>query len=201
MARSNLSKKYMIQGPDGPVEAKRPSDDVLRQLNDLPWRERLSMAIALAKDGFTIDAAVDVFDGNYWKLMAGRRNHKPEPFAWIPAGDMANLLIAPGLSQPGTPAYDPNNPPQGAILVPASEQDDPNFKPPETVTPPAPPPSGVVSFDQPIEVGEFAGSFRVGIENTVPVGTHATKDGAEYVYVDLPRGFTGSLRLWIPIGG
>jgi len=53
MALSNLSKTYMIQGTDGPVEAKRPSDEVLTQLRALDHFERFGRATILAEAGFT----------------------------------------------------------------------------------------------------------------------------------------------------
>lgn len=203
MARTNLSKVYMIQGPSGPVQAKRPSDEVLRQLRELPHSERFGMAITLAEAGFTLDAAVDVNGWDYWKTMDARRGYG---YTWIPAGHMPNILIAPGLWVPreGTEEglrYDAEHPPVGAILVPKSEQDDPNFREPIVVQPPPPPPEGQAVFGPPIEYGEFASSYSVGASNTVPAGTHATKDGAEYVYVIL--GTIGTLfyrKLWVPVG-
>lgn len=201
MALSNLSKTYMIQGTDGPVEAKRPSDEVLRQLREASSSERFAMAITLAEAGFTIDAAVDVNGWNYWKTMEQRRRYG---YTWVPAGHMANIIIAPGLwmpsqSDPNGVSYDPDNPPTGAILVPASEKDDPNYVKPEPVTPVPPPADAVAAFGPPIEAGEFAGCFTVATENTATTGTHATKYGVEYVYVVLRRGFTGKLALWVPV--
>ena len=65
-------------------------------------------------------------------------------------------------------------------------------------TPPSP--TAQIGFGPPIEAGEFAGSYSVSATNTVPLGTHASRNGIEYVYVELARGFTGRLRLWIPVG-
>jgi len=204
MALSNLNKTYLIQGPDGPVEAKRPSDEVLRQLRQATTSERYGMAITLAEAGFTLDAAVDVNGWDYWKTMEQRRQYG---YTWVPAGHMPNLLIAPGLWMPREAGdetglrYDAGNPPVGAILVPASEQEDPNYEQPQPVAVPAPPPDGQAVFGPPIEFGEFVGSYSVGEGTTVPPGSHATKDGFEYVYVVL--GKLGTLfyrKLWVPTG-
>jgi len=45
------------------------------------------------------------------------------------------------------------------------------------------------------------GSYYVGPTNTVQPGTHATKDGKEYVLVALGRrGLLSYLRKWVPVG-
>ncbi len=73
----------------------------------------------------------------------------------------------------------------------------------EPYIPPAKPkdlPSGVVAFGPPAEDG--TGSFFAAANNTTAPGTHANKDGKEYVFVVLGR--VGTLfyrKLWIPVGG
>jgi len=61
------------------------------------------------------------------------------------------------------------------------------------------PADAVAAFGPPVEAGEFAGCFTVATENTAKTGTHATRDGIEYVHVVLSRGFTGMLALWVPV--
>jgi len=203
MPRTNLSKVYMIQGASGPVEAQRPTNDELRTLNALPRMERISKAMELAAAGCTIDMAVDVNAGSYWKVTEQRRRYG---YTWVPAAHMPNILIAPGLWMPSEDddagmSYNAAEPPMGAILIPRTEQDDPNYGPPTPIVVPPPPPDGQAVFGPPIEYGEFAGAYSVDPDNSVPPGSHATKDGVEYVYVVLARGFTGKLALWMPIGG
>ncbi len=72
----------------------------------------------------------------------------------------------------------------------------------EPYTPPEKPkglPDGVVAFGPPAEDG--TGSFFAAANNTTPPGTHANKDGKEYVFVVLGR--IGTLfyrKLWVPVG-
>jgi len=60
-------------------------------------------------------------------------------------------------------------------------------------------PEGVVDFGPP--TGDGTGSLLAGPKNTVPPGTHATKDGKEYVFVVIGQPGTLTYRkLWIPTG-
>jgi hypothetical protein len=71
----------------------------------------------------------------------------------------------------------------------------------EAFTPPEPPipAEGVVAFGPPSEDG--TGSYLVDPSNTVAPGTLASRDGIEYVFVQLGRIGTLSFRkLWIPTG-
>jgi hypothetical protein len=185
----------MVQGPDGPVQAKRPSDETLEQMASVDRSMRLGMAIALAEAGFTLDAPVDVNEWDYWKTMAQRRRFG---FTWVPAGHMANVLIAPGLPHPVLPPYDPDSPPEGAILVPASDHEDPNYEKPEPVEPS--PPEGFIEFGPPADSPDYPGAFLVGANNTAKPGILAKKDGVTYVYVEIPR-LAGALKLWVPVAG
>ncbi len=60
-------------------------------------------------------------------------------------------------------------------------------------------PEGVVDFGPP--AGDGSGILLAGPKNTVPPGTHATKDGREYVFVVLGQPGTLNYRkLWVPTG-
>ena len=63
----------------------------------------------------------------------------------------------------------------------------------------APLPDGIVAFG--FDADDGTGSYYVGPTNTVRPGTHAMKDGAEYVFVVIGR--LGTLvyrKMWIPVG-
>jgi len=198
MALSNLSKTYLIQGSNGPEKAKRPSDEVLRRLRESPEEDLLGMARLLVESEHTLDMAVDIWKWDYWKVMNLRRRYG---YNWIPAFTQSNVAVAPGLSMLTGGEYNPDAPPMGAILVPPSEQEDPNYESPKAITAPQPPPDGQVVFGPPITYGQFLGAYSVGTGTNVPPGTHATKDGLEFVYVVLGRlGTLRYQRLWVPTG-
>lgn len=104
---------WMKQGPDGPIEASRPSDDKLALLKSMNDRNiQVSYALSLADEGFTVDAAIDVEGGDYDKVMAQRRRYG---YTWIPAVGQSNVPAAPALGQEAPPA------PPDSILVPPPE--------------------------------------------------------------------------------
>lgn len=182
--RSNLSKSYEIQGPDGPQSAPRPPDRVLEVMNAAPYIEAIVIGQSLSKAGFTLDAMVDISGWNYWKTMAQRREYG---YTWVPAAHMPNLLIAPGLWMPSENApeggvrYDPDDPPVGAILVPASEAEDPNFVLPEPA--PEAPPVKVV-FGEKVTEGFYEGAYKVGKEDTAPLYSIQTgPDGGRWMRI------------------
>jgi len=96
---------YIIQGPDGPVEAKRCDKNVHRDVLGV---------YELAKQGCTVDFVVDVWGWPFDFTMDSRQRFG---YTWVPAAHMPAIEIAPGLAMPDRPAYDPDKPPIGAILV------------------------------------------------------------------------------------
>jgi len=61
-------------------------------------------------------------------------------------------------------------------------------------------PDGIVAFGPDSDDG--TGSYYVGPTNTVQPGTHARRDGKEYVFIVIGR--LGTLvyrKMWIPVGG
>jgi len=72
----------------------------------------------------------------------------------------------------------------------------------EPYSPPVKPtlPDGIVAFGFAVDDG--TGSYYTGPTNTVHPGTHAMKDGKEYVFIIIGR--LGTLvyrKMWVPIGG
>lgn len=108
---------FLIRGPEGPIPAKRPSQDVLDELcsPDVSLHDRNVLAAALARKGYTLDTCIDIWGWDFEKTMAQRRLYG---YKWIPAVGQPVVQIAPGLSMPGLNPYDADNAPLGAILVP-----------------------------------------------------------------------------------
>ena len=87
----------------------------VQQLRDLPTdAARSSMAHDLADQGYLIDVPIMVWGWDPLATMIVRRN---QGFTWVPSAKMDSLKVAPGISFPGLPSYDPKNPPDGAIPV------------------------------------------------------------------------------------
>lgn len=76
--------------------------------------ERFRLAQELADKGFLIDVAIMVWG---WDPLATMTVRKNQGFTWVPSAKMAPVQVMPGLSFPGLPSYDPDNPPPGAIRV------------------------------------------------------------------------------------
>lgn len=91
------------------------------------YEDRLKLAWDLARRGFRVDAAIAVW---HWDPYAVQKLRKQYGYTWVPSLGMPPVLVAPGLTFPGLPSYDPNNPPPGAILVdpdPDAKADPANF--------------------------------------------------------------------------
>jgi hypothetical protein len=54
-------------------------------------------------------------------------------YTWVPSALQSNILVAPGVSQPGTVPYDPTHPPTGSIKVSTNLADYPPLNPPVAV--------------------------------------------------------------------
>ena len=52
-----------------------------------------------------------------WDPMATMIQRQIDGYTWVPAAQQSGVQNGPGLNVPGSPAYDPNNPPAGAIPV------------------------------------------------------------------------------------
>ena len=108
---------FVVRGPEGPIPANRPPQEVLDQLSnpDISLPERYILANTLSRRGYIIDAVIDVWGWDAEKTMALRRQYG---YKWVPAVGQPVVQIAPGLKMPGLTTYDAENAPIGAILVP-----------------------------------------------------------------------------------
>jgi hypothetical protein len=107
---------WMIQGPNAPTEAKRPSAEILEALSNIEQlSDRYALAGTLAAQGYTVDVPIDVW---CWNEEAVMRNRREAGYTWVPCAGMPPVNIVPGLEVPGMTKYDPAKPPIGAILVP-----------------------------------------------------------------------------------
>ncbi|MFH1572886.1 MAG: hypothetical protein ABIG68_02820 [Acidobacteriota bacterium] len=216
--QSNLSKVYRIQGPKGPIDGTRPSDAQLTELRrisqqglrpqpdlgdrpafDPEWRKEVDQWIGetrgaaedsareLASSGLVIDGPVDVESGDYWKVMAIRRGYG---YGWSPS----YLMASPATTDAFKLAA-----PEGAILIPRTVEEDPNYQPPQPL--PNEFPAGVIAFGPAIEGDDFPGAYNGALaQNTVPVGTRASHLGQTYVLIE--RGRKGTFiyrKMWLPV--
>ncbi len=88
-------------------------------------------ASQLAMKGFTIDVPIMVWGWDPYTVMGIR---KALGYKWVPSALGPAVQLAPGLSDPGLPPYDPNNPPPGAIKVSIDPADYPPFELPAAPT-------------------------------------------------------------------
>jgi hypothetical protein len=78
--------------------------------------QRAELAQQLANEGYKIDVPIMVWGWDAAKTTALRQSYG---YTWVPSlGEQASIPVAPGLTFPGLPSYDPNHPPAGSILVP-----------------------------------------------------------------------------------
>ncbi len=189
---NNLNKIYLIQGPDGPERAKRPSDTALSRLRDQDPAAQLDTAQLLTEVGHTIDWVVDT-GWDYWKVMNLRRVYG---YTWVPSFSNPGVAVAPGLSMLDGSAYDPLKPPIRAILVPPSELEDPNYIDPVIIPSPPPVLEPKAVFGQEITSGKHTGSFQSGLGNDVDEGTTAVRNGREFEWTRVAMTPWGPLYLW-----
>lgn len=93
--------------------AQPPAVQQIRELTSESQRQAL--ASSLASQGYKIDVPIMVWGWDAAKVTALRQGYG---YTWVPAMGQAPIQIAPGLTEPGLTAYNPNNPPPGSILVP-----------------------------------------------------------------------------------
>ncbi len=78
--------------------------------------QRAALAQQLSSEGYKIDVPIMVWGWDDAKTTALRQSYG---YTWVPSlGEQASIPVAPGLTFPGLPSYNPNNPPPGSILVP-----------------------------------------------------------------------------------
>jgi hypothetical protein len=92
-------------------EAQPPAVQTLRYME---MDQRGGAAEELASEGYTIDVPIMVDGGDPLAVMIQRLE---DGYTWVPSALMQNIPSGPGMDVPGAVPYDPNSPPQGAILV------------------------------------------------------------------------------------
>ncbi len=95
--------------------AQPPAVQQLRELTSESQRQAL--AATLTSQGYKIDVPIMVWGWDAAKVTSLRQGYG---YTWVPAMGQAPIQVAPGLTEPGLTAYNPNNPPPGSIAVPPS---------------------------------------------------------------------------------
>ena len=123
-----------LQGPSGPIQVQAngktagtgapyitPADvywaeqpAAVQALRNMPDDQRAAAAQALAAKGYSVDVPIMVWGWDPLVTMTVRQNMG---YTWVPSGGQAPVAVTPGISFPGLPSYDPNNPPAGSIKV------------------------------------------------------------------------------------
>ncbi len=183
----NFDYQPVIQGARGPELARRPAAAMIAHLrrSDLADADRESMAGLLASAGYTIDVPIDVWGWDAAKTMSARRTYG---YTWVPPAQGAAIEVAPGLTFPGAPSYDPRNPPLGAILVPAEDGSfvsGPSPIPRVAPMPARPAPAAPVAV---FGVRLDDGSWTIGSGDTMPFRAIVAGPDARQ-YVKDSRGF------------
>jgi hypothetical protein len=89
-----------------------PEVQVLRNIQD--EAERTDVAHQLADQGYKIDVPIMVWKWDPLVTMTIRKN---SGYTWVPSANQTPPPTVPNCDLPGLPHYDPNNPPDGSILV------------------------------------------------------------------------------------
>lgn len=118
-------------------DSKHPDVRKLRELKPGPDQDdidllpaRTAMAFDLVAQGHVVDALIDVhfapIVGAPWIIMQQRI---AQGYTWVPSVGTPNIVMAPGISGPQAPAYDPLRPPPRSIRVSLDPKDFPAFAP------------------------------------------------------------------------
>ena len=103
--------------------------------SDLDHGAKVARAAQLAQQGFPVDVPIMVWGWDPYLCMLYRQQFG---YTWVPSALQPPVTVAPGLGAVGNlPAYDPNHPPAGSILVSTNPANYPPFDPPAPVPPPA----------------------------------------------------------------
>lgn len=97
--------------------------------------QRIRRGAELAGKGFIIDVPIMIWGWDPYLVMKLRSDFG---YTWVPSALQPNVTVAPGITQPGAPAYDATHAPAGSIHVSTNIADYPPFDPP---APPAKPPN------------------------------------------------------------
>ncbi len=98
--------------PDDAYWAEQPpAVQALRNMGDADVGPA---AMKLAQEGYQIDVPIMVWHWDPLTTMIERQNYG---YTWVPSALQSPVQLPPGLSFPGLPSYDANNPPAGSIKV------------------------------------------------------------------------------------
>jgi hypothetical protein len=92
--------------------AQPPAVQALRNMDS--YEERTQLASQLSAQGYTIDVPIMVYGWDPAKITAARESYG---YTWVPSASQNPIAEAPGISTPGTVAYNASNPPAGSIAV------------------------------------------------------------------------------------
>ncbi len=76
--------------------------------------DRYGVALALAKQGFTIDVPITVWGWDPYATMTLRQQYG---YTWVPSALQSPVYVPPGVNVPGQAGYNPAAPPPGSIKV------------------------------------------------------------------------------------
>jgi hypothetical protein len=98
--------------PDQAYWAEQPP--AVQALQYTPDDQRGALAEQLASQGYTIDVPIMVWN---WDPLATMVQRQIDGYSWVPSLQQPAIAVAPGVSFPGSPSYDPSKPPAGSIAV------------------------------------------------------------------------------------
>jgi hypothetical protein len=101
-----------MESPEDAYWAEQPQP--VQALRDMPDGDKQAAAVKLAQQGYTIDVPIMVWGWDPLTTMIERQNYG---YTWVPSALGSPVEVPPGLSFPGLPSYDGNNPPAGSIKV------------------------------------------------------------------------------------
>ena len=76
--------------------------------------QRTELAEQLASQGYSIDVPIMAWG---WDPSTTTTLRETYGYTWVPSALQSPVESAPGINDPGTTPYDPNNPPAGSIAV------------------------------------------------------------------------------------
>lgn len=126
----------------------------VRDMRNLSGAALENAARNLAAVGYKIDVPIMVWGFDPLATMVQRQI---DGYTWVPSGLQDSIPIGPGLTFPGRPIYDPENPPEGSIKV----STDPADYPPASDMVVTVNPLGQIRQGSPL-----AGQPREGIQST-----------------------------------
>jgi hypothetical protein len=162
----------------------------VQSLQTYSGNDIVAKAMGLATQGFTIDVPVMVW---HWDPVCTMGYRQEYGYTWVPSALQAAPVIAPGISQPGTPSYNPSQPPAGSILVSLNAADYPPFNPPLPVPPPA---TNVVGVCYP---GTGICNVGPGLPAGIVDGATVSQNGASYLFHAVATPF-GTSKWFSPVG-